>query len=114
MISVPADRKKVRMFVYINHSHSDSGGSGDAGVESAVRNKPPILVGMPEKVVNNSCAETDSNTSIINRIAIHRSGYEKEGFLDGHPYAGVGTKFFQLALTPDGWRIIYQLWEDQE
>jgi hypothetical protein len=32
----------------------DSDGSGDARVASAVRNKPPILVGMPEKVVNNS------------------------------------------------------------
>jgi hypothetical protein len=58
--------------------------------------------------------ETDSDTSIINGIAIRRSGYEKEGFLDGHPYAGVGTKFFQLALTPDDWRIVYLLWEDQE
>jgi hypothetical protein len=34
----------------------DSDGSGDARVVSAVRNKPPILVGMPEKVVNNSYA----------------------------------------------------------
>ena len=34
----------------------DSDGSGDARVASAVRNKPPILVGMPEKVVNNSYA----------------------------------------------------------
>jgi hypothetical protein len=34
----------------------DSGGSGDARVASAVRNKPPILVGMPEKMVNNSYA----------------------------------------------------------
>jgi hypothetical protein len=33
----------------------DSDGSGDARVASAVRNKPPILVGMSEKVVNNLC-----------------------------------------------------------
>jgi hypothetical protein len=32
----------------------DSGGSAEARVASAVRNKPPILVGMSEKVVNNS------------------------------------------------------------
>jgi hypothetical protein len=36
----------------------DSDGSGDARVTSAVRNKPPILVGMPEKVVNNSLRKT--------------------------------------------------------
>ena len=35
----------------------DSVGSGDVRVASAVRNKPPILVGMPEKVVNNSYAQ---------------------------------------------------------
>jgi hypothetical protein len=35
----------------------DSGGSGGARVASAVRNKPPILVGMPEKMVNNSYAQ---------------------------------------------------------
>jgi hypothetical protein len=37
----------------------DSDGSGDARVASAVRNKPPILVGMPEKVVNDSLRATD-------------------------------------------------------
>jgi hypothetical protein len=35
----------------------DSDGSGDARVASAVRKIPPILVGMPEKVVNTSCTD---------------------------------------------------------
>jgi hypothetical protein len=34
----------------------DSDGSGDARVASAVRKIPPMLVGMPEKMVNNSYA----------------------------------------------------------
>jgi len=34
----------------------DSDGSAEARVASAVRNKPPVLVGMPEKMVNNSYA----------------------------------------------------------
>ena len=58
--------------------------------------------------------ETDAETSIFNGIATRKCYYEKAGFLDGQPYAGMGTKCFQLALTPDGWRIIYLLWEDQE
>jgi len=36
----------------------DSGGSAEDRVASAVRNKPPILVGKSEKVVNNSYART--------------------------------------------------------
>ena len=43
----------------------DSGGAGDARVASAVRKigMPPILVGMPEKVVNNSYASYKANSS---------------------------------------------------
>ena len=57
--------------------------------------------------------EVDSETSISNGIASRRSSYQKEGLLDGLPYTGKGTKIFQLALVPDGWRIAYLLWEDQ-
>jgi hypothetical protein len=58
--------------------------------------------------------ETESETSIFNGIAIRCSTYQKAGLLDGLPYDGIGTKCFQFALTPDGWRITYVLWEDQE
>lgn len=58
--------------------------------------------------------ETASETSIFDGIAVRHSSYQKEGLLDGLPYKGAGTKCFQFALTPDGWRIVYVLWEDQE
>ena len=41
----------------------DSGGSGEARVASAGRNKPPILVGMSEKVVNNSYVPTHTGSA---------------------------------------------------
>jgi hypothetical protein len=44
------------MFWYIDHSPRSSGGWGDARGASAVRKIPPIFVGMPENVVNNSFA----------------------------------------------------------
>lgn len=34
----------------------DPDGSGDARVASVIRNKPPIIVGLPEKVVNDGYA----------------------------------------------------------
>jgi hypothetical protein len=58
--------------------------------------------------------ETEFETSIFDGIAIRHCTYQKEGLLDGLPYGGIGTKCFQLALTPDGWRIAYILWEDRE
>lgn len=58
--------------------------------------------------------ETESEMSILGGIAFRRSSYQKDGFLDGHPYQGAGTKCFQFALTPDGWRITSVLWEDHE
>ena len=57
--------------------------------------------------------ETESETSIFNGIAIRCSNYQKEGSLDDLPYHGEGTKCFQFALTPDGWRITHVLWEDR-
>jgi len=58
--------------------------------------------------------ETDFETSIFDGIAMRHSSYRKRGLLDGLPYGGVGTKCFQFAQTPDGWRIAHLLWEDQE
>lgn len=58
--------------------------------------------------------ESESETSIFNGIAVRRSSYQKEGLLDGNPYQGGGTKCFQFALTPDGWRITSVIWEDHE
>ena len=58
--------------------------------------------------------EVEADTSIYDGIAVRQSTYQKEGILDGSPYAGEGTKCFQFALTPDGWRMTYVLWEDQE
>lgn len=58
--------------------------------------------------------ETDFQTHIFDGIAMRHSTYQKEGLLDGLPYGGVGTKCFQFAQAPDGWRIAYVLWEDQE
>lgn len=58
--------------------------------------------------------ETKSETSIFNGIAIRYSSYQKNGSLDGRPYRGEGTKCFQFALTPEGWRITHVLWEDRE
>ena len=56
--------------------------------------------------------ETDSKTSVVEGLAFRQSSYEKDGFLNGNPYKGTGVKFFQLALTVEGWRIAYMLWED--
>ena len=58
--------------------------------------------------------EVKPETSIFNGIAIRHCSYQKEGILDGLPYAGVGTKCFQFVLTQGGWRIAYLLWEDDE
>jgi len=58
--------------------------------------------------------ETAFETHVFNGIAMRHSSYQKNGKLDGLPYAGAGTKCFHLALTPEGWRITNVLWEDQE
>ena len=58
--------------------------------------------------------ETKSNTSIIKGLSSRESFYEKDGVFDNSPYKGTGVKFFQLALTPDGWRISHLIWEDYQ
>ena len=63
----------------------DSVGSGDVRVASAVRNKPPILVGMSEKVVNNSYARNipclHVGYSAISQSQAYRFGDGSEHYL---------------------------------
>ncbi|WP_146646609.1 DUF4440 domain-containing protein [Labilithrix luteola] len=56
--------------------------------------------------------ETQSENEILGSLAVRRSRYEKSGRLDGQPYAGVGTKFFQLAQIDEAWRIVSLAWID--
>lgn len=56
--------------------------------------------------------ETDAQTTVLGSLAVRRSRYSKSGQLDGLPYAGVGTKFFQLALVEGEWRIVALSWAD--
>ena len=56
--------------------------------------------------------ETSSSTSILGSLATRTSRYRKDGLLNGAPYAGVGTKFFQLVALDSGWRILSLAWID--
>jgi hypothetical protein len=59
-------------------------------------------------------AETSGTTHVFGAIATHISRYRKAGLLDGHPYAGQGTKTFQLVALESGWRILSLAWVDDE
>lgn len=59
-------------------------------------------------------AETSATTSVFAGIATRTSRYRKSGLLDGQPYAGTGTKLFQLVALGDGWRIASLAWVDDE
>jgi hypothetical protein len=56
--------------------------------------------------------EEESSTQIVGEIAARTSRYAKSGLLNGAPYAGTGTKFFQLAKFARGWRIVALTWLD--
>ena len=56
--------------------------------------------------------ETQSENEVLGSLAVRRSRYEKSGRLDGQPYAGVGTKFFELARIGEAWRIVSLAWID--
>jgi hypothetical protein len=56
--------------------------------------------------------ETRSDGQLLGSLAVRHSRYEKVGRLDGNPYAGTGTKFFQLARISDTWRIVSLSWID--
>lgn len=56
--------------------------------------------------------EESSSTRVVNGIATRTSRYAKSGTLDGAPYAGGGTKFFQLARFGSEWKIVALTWTD--
>lgn len=58
--------------------------------------------------------ETTHSTQMFHHFAIRTSKYEKSGLLDSAPYAGNGTKLFQLALINGEWRIASLCWYDKE
>jgi hypothetical protein len=58
--------------------------------------------------------ETSSTTAVFGRVAVRTSRYRKEGSWEGAPYAGAGTKCFQLVALDTGWRILSLAWIDDE
>jgi len=56
--------------------------------------------------------ETEAANQVVGSLAVRRSRYAKSGQLDGRPYAGTGTKFFQLACIEGTWRIVALSWID--
>jgi len=90
-------------------SHSGSGAS-ICPVEEFARPRVDLL--SSGRLVNFSEWETEAENHIIGTLAVRRSRYSKSGELDGQPYAGSGTKFFQLALMGDTWRIVALSWID--
>jgi hypothetical protein len=58
--------------------------------------------------------ETSSTTNILGPIASRISRYRKAGQLNGNPYAGGGTKLFQLVALEPGWRVLSLAWIDDE
>jgi hypothetical protein len=67
----------------------------------------PALVGFHEW-------ETSSDSRIEGDLALRTSRYEKSGVMDGAPYAGKGTKFFQFIRIEGHWRILSLAWADDE
>lgn len=57
-------------------------------------------------------AETSCTTNILGAMALRTSRYRKAGLLNGYPYAGTGTKTFQLVALGSGWRILSLAWID--
>jgi hypothetical protein len=74
--------------------------------------QPRIALLCSGRLVSFSEWETEAQTTVLGSLAVRRSRYAKNGQLDGLPYAGVGTKFFQLALVADQWRIVALSWVD--
>jgi hypothetical protein len=56
--------------------------------------------------------EESATTQLMGSLALRSSRYAKSGFRDGTAVAGTGTKFFQLARLPSGWRIVALSWID--
>jgi hypothetical protein len=58
--------------------------------------------------------ETASETHVEGDLASRRSRYAKSGTMDGRPWAGRGTKLFQLVREQGRWRILSLAWADDE
>lgn len=58
--------------------------------------------------------ETNSATNVFGNVAVRTSRYRKEGLMAGAPYAGAGTKCFQLVALDTGWRILSLAWIDDD
>jgi hypothetical protein len=74
--------------------------------------RPRIELLTSGRLVDFSEWETSSESQALASLAVRHSRYEKSGRLDGNPYAGAGTKFFQLARISDAWRIVSLSWID--
>jgi hypothetical protein len=58
--------------------------------------------------------ETSHESRADGDLALRTSRYEKTGTMDGAPYAGKGTKFFQFIRVQGRWRILSLAWADDE
>ncbi|HEY8048253.1 MAG TPA: hypothetical protein VIE63_03700 [Ramlibacter sp.] len=58
--------------------------------------------------------EVSSETRIEGDLASRISRYDKAGAMNGQPYAGSGTKLFQLIRERGRWQIISLAWADDE
>lgn len=67
----------------------------------------PALVGFHEW-------ETSFDTRVDGDLALRTSRYEKSGTMEGRPYAGKGTKFFQFIRIEGNWRVLSLAWADDE
>ncbi|MFJ1791486.1 Cif family virulence factor [Kitasatospora griseola] len=57
--------------------------------------------------------EISEHTDIMDTVACRIGRFGKAGLLNGETYEGTGTKTFQFARTPDGWRIAAFSWHDE-
>jgi len=58
--------------------------------------------------------ETSGESKIEGDLALRTSRYEKAGTMNGQPYAGKGTKFFNFIRMEAGWKILSLAWADDE
>ena len=56
--------------------------------------------------------EVSGQTEVLGPMAVRVSRYRKSGVYDNAPYAGGGTKIFQLAKISSVWKILALSWID--